>query len=100
MILKVVCYYFDDIIRFWDINIYSSYILLDKKLYKEKDENILIHDISYKTSMGAKPLHIMFYKIHGFIKIHNKMRCLVLFNYERFDEICDNIKYLMLKKWY
>ena len=37
-----VWYYFDDIIRFWDRDIDSSNILLDKKLYKEKKENILI----------------------------------------------------------
>ena len=43
------CYYFDDIIRFWDRDIDFSDILLDGKLYKEKTKNILIHDISYKT---------------------------------------------------
>ena len=34
------CYYFDDIIRVWNTNIYSIDILLDGKLYKEKYENI------------------------------------------------------------
>ena len=29
------CYYFDDIIRFWDRDIEFSDILLDKKLYKK-----------------------------------------------------------------
>ena len=38
------CYYFDDIITVRGI--YFSDILLDKKLYKEKYENILIYDIS------------------------------------------------------
>ena len=33
------CYYFDDIIRVWNTNIYSIDILLDGKLYKEKYEN-------------------------------------------------------------
>ena len=46
-------------------------ILVDKKLYKEKYENILIYDISYKTSMDAKPLRIRFNKIDRFIKTHN-----------------------------
>ena len=52
------CYYFDNIMRAWDrdINIDFSGILLDEKLYKEKYENILIYNISYKTSTGAKPL--------------------------------------------
>ena len=45
------CYYFDDLMRAWDIDIDTDFstILLDKKLYKEKKENILIYNISYKT---------------------------------------------------
>ena len=53
------CYYFDDIMISisWDIDIDTDFsrILLDEKIYKEKKENILIYDISYKTSTGAKP---------------------------------------------
>ena len=46
--LKVTrtCYYFDDMIRFWDTDMDFSDILLDEKLYKEKYENVLIYDIS------------------------------------------------------
>ena len=40
--MKIVCYYFDDIMRVEDID---SDILLDEKSY----ENILTHDISYET---------------------------------------------------
>ena len=43
------CYYFDDIIRFWDRDIDLSDILLGEKLYKQKYENILIYNFSYKT---------------------------------------------------
>ena len=93
-----MCYYFDDIIRLWDTNIYSIDILLDEKLYKEKYENILIYDISYKTSTGAKPLRIRFDKIDGFIKIHDKIRSLVLFDHSYCDEICDKMKYLKSEK--
>ena len=46
------CYYFDDTMRVIDIDFKD--ILLDEKSY----ENILIHDILYKTFMGAKPLRI------------------------------------------
>ena len=60
-------------------------ILLDEKLYKEKNENILIYDISYKASVNAKPLCIRFNKIDEFIKTHNGVRCLVLFDYRWFD---------------
>ena len=60
-------------------------ILLREKLCKENDENILIYDISYETSTGAKPLLIKFNKIDGFIKTHNGIRCLVLFDSGLFD---------------
>ena len=40
---------FDGIIKFWDRDIDFSNILLEEKLYKENNENILIYDISYKT---------------------------------------------------
>ena len=53
-------YYFDDIIRARNRDIYSTDNLLDEKLYKENDKNILIYGISYKTSTGAKPLRIKF----------------------------------------
>ena len=68
--------------RAWDIDIDTDFsgILLDKKLYKEKHENISIHDISYRTSTGAKSLDIRYNKIDRFIKIQNKIRCLVLFD--------------------
>ena len=92
------CYHFDDIIRFWDRDINFSDILLAKKLYKERNENILVYDISYKTSTGAKPLRIRFDKIAGFIKIHDKIRYLVLFDYSYRDKIFDKIKYLISGK--
>ena len=68
-----MCHFFDDIIRFWDRDFEFRHILLDKKLY-EAHQNILIYDISYKISTGAKPLRIRFDKIDGFIKIHDKIR--------------------------
>ena len=57
-IKNCTCYYFDDIVKAIGINF--NYILLDEKLYKENYENILIHDILYKTSTGAKPLHVRY----------------------------------------
>ena len=37
--------------RAWNIDIETDFscILLDEKLYKEKNQNIFIYDISYKT---------------------------------------------------
>ena len=57
-------------------------ILLDGKSYKNKYANTLIYDISYKTFMGSKPLHISFDKIDGFNEI-NKIRHLVLLDYKK-----------------
>ena len=72
-----------------------------KKKKKKKNENILIYDISYKTTfMRSIPLRISFDKIDVFIKIYDRIRYLVLFCY-LYDEICNNIKYLVReKKWY
>ena len=93
-----MCYYFDDILRVWDGDIDFSDILLDEEKFEEKYKNILIYDISYKTSAGEKPLRVSFDKIDGFIKIHGGIRYLVLFDYGWFDKICDRIKYLISKK--
>ena len=92
MILKIVRVFILILIRFLDRDIEFSDFLLDAKLYKENFENILVDDISYKTSAGAKPLRIRFNKIDGFIKIHDKIRHLVLFDYSDCDKICDKIR--------
>ena len=43
-----MCYFFDDLMRAWDMDIDTDFngILLDEKLNKEKNENILIHDFA------------------------------------------------------
>ena len=43
-----MCYFFDDLMRAWDMDIDIDFngILLDEKLNKEKNENILIHDFA------------------------------------------------------
>ena len=58
MILKIIRV--NILIRAWDIEIDTDFssILLNKNLYIKKIDNILIYDISYKTSIGAKPLRI------------------------------------------
>ena len=57
-------------------------------MYKERNEKILVYGISYKTSTGAKKLRIRFDKTDGFIKIHDKIRYLVIFVYSYCDKIC------------
>ena len=41
---------------------------------------------------------IRFGKLDGFIKIHNKIRYLVLVDYSYCDKICDKIKYLIIER--
>ena len=88
-----------DLIRFWDRVINFSDILLDEKLYEQKNKDMyiydLIYDISYKASTGAKPFRIRLNKIHGFIKIHYKIRSLVLFDYRYCDKTYDKINYFI-----
>ena len=87
-IKNCVCYYFDDVIKGTKISF--SNILLDKKLY----ENISVYNILYKTSTNPK-------KYDGFItSFDGKIKHLVLFDYELFNKICDEIKYLISKKSY
>ena len=58
----------------------------------------MIYDISYKPFMSSTPLRVRFDKIDGYIKIHDRIRYLVLFGHGWYDEICDRIKYLISKK--
>ena len=45
-------------------------LLYDNIFIEEKShENILIYDILYKTLIEAKPLHIRFNKIDGFVRV-------------------------------
>ena len=86
------CYYFDNILRLRDFG-YNN-ILLDEK----SSENILIYDISYKTSMGLKPLGVWLVKIDGFIKIYDGIRYLVLFGPEIYDAIYNRVRYPISEK--
>ena len=61
------------------------------------DENshktILIYDISYKTSIDPKPLHIRFNKINGFTKIYDGNLYFTLFGSKKHDAIYNRIRY-------
>ena len=43
---------------------------------------------------GAEPFRIIFGKIDGFIRVYDGATYLVLFSAEKFDIICDRIRYL------
>ena len=79
-------YYFDDIIKLEDFDLYN--ILIDEKSH----ENSLIYVISYKTLIDSKPLHIRFDKIDGLIRIYDGARYLTLFGSEEYDAIYNRIK--------
>ena len=84
-----ICYYFDDIIKIENFNLDN--ILIDEKSYK----SILVYNISYKTLIDDKALHIRFNKINGYIRVYNSARYLVLFGSEKNDFICNRIRYLI-----
>ena len=76
-----MCYYFNGIIKLEDFD-------LDNILIEEKSqENILVYNISYKTSIDSKPFCIRFSKIDGFIKIYGGTRYLTLLGPEKYDTI-------------
>ena len=93
-IINCIFYYFNDIIKFKDFDLDN--ILIDEKSYG----NILIYNISYKTLVGAKPLHIRFDIINRFIRVYDGTRCLELFGAEKYDFIYNTIKYLIGVKSY
>ena len=87
-----MCYYFNDIIKFEDFDFDN--ILIDEK----SPENILIRDISYRTLIGAKLLHIRFDKIDGFIRVYDERRYLVLFGLEKYETMSSRTRYLISQK--
>ena len=60
--------YFEDIIKIEDFILDS--ILTEQKSYK----NILVYNISYKSLIHSKSLHIRFDKIDEFIRVYNGTR--------------------------
>ena len=83
------CYYFNDTVTVSDI----SFIFNEKS-----NKNTLFYDVSYKTFMGEKPLGIRFNKIDRFIKVYDRIRYLVIFDYWLYDAIYYRIRYLKTEK--
>ena len=54
--------------------------------------------MTFRTKLQRVQNHCVFDKIDRIIKIHDKIRYLVLFDYSYCDKICDKIKYLIVKK--
>ena len=73
-------------IKIEDFNLDNN--LIDKQSY----ENIFLYNISYKTLIDVKPLHIRVDKIDGFIRVYDGTRYLVLFRSEKYDFIYNTIR--------
>ena len=81
------CYCLDDIFKFEDFD-------LDNVLIDEKScENFLLYKLLLKTLIGAKPLRIRFDKGDEFIRDYDGTRYLVLLGAEKYDSICNRIRY-------
>ena len=58
----------------------------------------MIYNISYKTLIDPKPLHIRFDKIDGFIWIYDGTTQLTLSGSEKYDTIYNRIRYVISLK--
>ena len=72
------------VLLFWWYNSINN-ILIEKKSLK----NILIYVISYKTLTSSKPMWIIFNKVDGIIRIHDRTR---------YDTVYDRIRCLISLK--
>ena len=58
----------------------------------------MIYDISYKTLIDPKHLHIRFDKKDGFIRIYDGTGDLTLFGSEKYEAVYNRIRYLISLK--
>ena len=84
-----MCYYFDELIKIEDFDLDN--VLIDEK----SSNNILACNSSYKTLIGAKPLHSRFDKNDGFIRACDRTRYLVIFGAGKYDFIYNRIIYII-----
>ena len=70
-------------------------ILILIKCYWMKNHMGIFWFISYKTLAVAKPLHIRFNKVDGFIRDYDETRHLVSFGPEKYDVIYNRTRYLI-----
>ena len=61
-------------------------------------ENILVYDISYETLFGSKPLRVRFDRINGFIRVYDRIKYFASFISEKYDVICNRIRYFVGQK--
>ena len=61
-------------------------------LYEKTYENISFYEISYKTLIGAKLLHIKFDKVDGLTRVYDGAMYLILFGAQKYDAIYDRVR--------
>ena len=61
-------------------------------------KNHTIYNISCKSLIGTKPVHIRCDKVDRFIIVYDVIRFLVLFGPEKHDAIYNRIRYLISQK--
>ena len=54
-----------------------------------------MQNISYRTLIDPKPLHIRFNKVDGFIRVYNGTKYIILFGLKIYDAIYIRIRYLI-----
>ena len=91
-IKNLACHYFDDIIKFRDLNLDN--LSIDEKSYQK----ILVITFFTIFLMGAKPLRIMFDKIDGCIRVYDGIRYLLFSGGEKYEFIYTRIRYLTGQK--
>ena len=64
----------------------------------KNDTHIFIYGFSYKLLIGAQKLLVKFNKIDEFIRTYDGDRYLVLFGLEKYDVICNRIRYIISQK--
>ena len=67
-------------------------------IIEKSNKNILVYNISYKNLIDANQLFIRFNKVHGFIRVYDWTRDLVLFGGEKYDLIYNSARYLAVVK--
>ena len=58
----------------------------------------MVYDVSYKTLLASKPLHIKFGEVDGFIRVYDGIRYSVFFAPEKHDPTSNRIRYLISQK--
>ena len=54
--------------------------------------------MTFHTKFGLKPFRIRFDEVAGFIRVYDGIRYIVFFGPEKYDAICNRIRYFISQK--